>query len=314
MRHLFLLFFLLPAACMQEPSDKLNGYVEGEYVYIAPAVGGILEQISVKKGDDVTAGQALLVVTQTSFQADVESAKAALEKAYAQYANLTKGKRPEEIKVILKQQEQTEAVLRNASQDLERTEALAQTGNTTLARLDAARAAYKEAKGKNEEVSASLKTAMLGAREDEIRAARSEIDMAKQNIIKAEKLLNDTIAESKVSGKVEDVFYRIGEYVGAGTPVLSILPPENIKIRFFVSQAQLPQIQTGKKVSVSCDGCSSPLAAKISFISSEAEFTPPIIYSVESRQKLVFMVEAELDSFSPFLHPGLPVDLQLEDE
>ena len=113
------------------------------------------------------------------------------------------------------------------------------------------------------------------------------------------------------SGTVQQVYYRPGEMVPAGRPVLSILPPGNIKLRFFVAQALLPKIALGDAVDVACDGCGEPLRAKISFISRSAEYTPPVIYSLEERNKLVFMVEARPEK-PDGLRVGQPVQVALK--
>jgi HlyD family secretion protein len=153
---------------------------------------------------------------------------------------------------------------------------------------------------------------VLGGREDQLAAAKSAVDAAAQKVTQDEKLLREGAPKAPAGGNIEDTFYRPGEFVAAGQPVVSLLPPENVKIRFFVPQKTLPQLKAGQKISVSCDGCKAPVEATISFLSDQAEFTPPIIYSVESRDKLVFLVEAKPDAFDPALRPGLPVDIALK--
>ena len=103
-------------------------------------------------------------------------------------------------------------------------------------------------------------------------------------------------ASSPVAGAVQQVYYRPGEMVPAGKPMVALLPPGNIKVRFFVPEGVLPQDRLWQSVTVRCDGCSGDLTAKVSFISRTAEFTPPVIYSLEERSKLVFLVEARTDT------------------
>ena len=97
---------------------------------------------------------------------------------------------------------------------------------------------------------------------------------------------------SPVAGTVQQVYFRQGEMVAAGHPVLALLPPANVKVRFFVPQAKLPQIAIGDTIAVHCDGCASDIQARVSFISRSAEYTPPVIYSLDERAKLVFLIEA----------------------
>jgi HlyD family secretion protein len=118
---------------------------------------------------------------------------------------------------------------------------------------------------------------------------------------------------SPVTGAVQQIYYRPGEMVPAGKAVLSILPPGNVKVRFFVQQAVLPTIKLGDTIGVSCDGCAAGIAARISFIASSAEFTPPVIFSEEERGKLVFLIEA-LPEKPEGLRVGQPVTVSLRAE
>lgn len=115
---------------------------------------------------------------------------------------------------------------------------------------------------------------------------------------------------SPVAGAVQQVYYRPGEMVPAGRAAISILPPGNVKVRFFVPQAVLPKIALGDQVAVQCDGCEANIKARISFIAGSAEYTPPVIYSLEERQKLVFLVEARPESPTG-LRVGQPVSVTL---
>jgi HlyD family secretion protein len=116
---------------------------------------------------------------------------------------------------------------------------------------------------------------------------------------------------SPAAGVVQQIYFRQGEMVPAGRPVLALLPPENLKLRFFVPESLVPKIAIGDMVSVSCDGCASDIAARVSFIAQAAEFTPPVIYSLEERSKLVFLVEARPDKPTA-LRVGQPVSVRVE--
>jgi HlyD family secretion protein len=115
---------------------------------------------------------------------------------------------------------------------------------------------------------------------------------------------------SPVAGTVQQVYFRQGEVVAAGRPVIAILPPDNVKVRFFVPEAKLPHIALGDRVKIRCDGCAGELEARVSFISRAAEYTPPVIYSLEERSKLVFMIEARPDNGENF-RVGQPVSVAL---
>src|SRR5581483_5999062 len=114
---------------------------------------------------------------------------------------------------------------------------------------------------------------------------------------------------SPVNGTVQQIYYRPGEVVPAGRPVVSMLPPGNIKIRFFVPETVLPKVALGEDVSIHCDGCTADIPAKITFISRSSEFTPPVIYSIDERSKLVYLIEARTGTPGE-LRVGQPVDVR----
>lgn len=307
------LFFplLLLSACDSSDQGAVYGYMEADYLYVAPTVSGILDHIAVQRGDAVQVGDALFAVASANLAADVAAAEAGLSSAQANLANLSRGKRPEEILVILRQREQAEADRINAEKDYQRYVALGKTDVASKASLDQRTAAYAVAKGRVEELNAQIATAMLAARPDELTMAEQGIRTARETLRKALQQQADSTPTAKLAARVEDVYYRLGELVPMGTPVLKLLPPENIKVRFFMSQKALPQIKLGDRVQIVCDGCAQEYPAQVSFIAAQAEFTPPVIYSVESRQKLVFMVEARPLQYSPDLHIGLPISIRI---
>lgn len=140
--------------------------------------------------------------------------------------------------------------------------------------------------------------------------AEAALRQAKANLEWAQTRLARRNAHSPGDGTIEQIYYRPGETVPAGRPVVALLPPGNLKIRFFAPQAVLPELKYGDVVGISCDGCDKGLTAKISFIARSAEFTPPVIYSVEERAKLVFLIEARPEHPEKF-RVGQPVTVTL---
>jgi HlyD family secretion protein len=140
--------------------------------------------------------------------------------------------------------------------------------------------------------------------------AEAALRQAKANLEWAQTRLARRNAHSPGDGTIEQIYYRPGETVPAGRPVVALLPPGNLKIRFFAPQAVLPELKYGDVVGVSCDGCDKGLTAKISFIARSAEFTPPVIYSMEERAKLVFLIEARPEQPEKF-RVGQPVTVTL---
>jgi HlyD family secretion protein len=174
--------------------------------------------------------------------------------------------------------------------------------------LAVAEATVENARAAFERARQLLKTAAGTQRAyDEAEAALRTAD-ARRNAAQT-RLARRSMA-SPVSGTVQQVYFRPGEMVPAGKPVIALLPPGNIKVRFFVPETTLATVAIGDAVEVRCDGCPSGLLAHVSFISRTAEFTPPVIYSQEERAKLVFMVEARPEK-PERLRVGQPVSVLL---
>ncbi len=220
MKKLLFLFCLLTASCQSEKTDFYNGYVEGEYVYVSAYTGGILDRIDVVKGQLVDPGAALFRLDEEIWAADLARAQSVLDKAYANLSNLSKGKRRQELDVILKQKAQALAVLDNARQEYARAEELMKTRNISRSDYDKKRSDYHTARAKTEELDASFQTATLAAREDELTAARKEIEAAAQELKKIQKQAANNAAVSPVAERVQDVYFRRGEFVPAGSPVI----------------------------------------------------------------------------------------------
>jgi HlyD family secretion protein len=159
------------------------------------------------------------------------------------------------------------------------------------------------------ELSAQVQVSELPARPDAIAAARADLEAATNALAQAQWRLDQKTQRAPAAGVVDDTLFRPGEWVAAGTPVVSLLPPRNVKVRFFVPVPALSALRVGGDVSVRCDGCGGDIPARIAFIAPQAEYTPPVIYSRENRARLVFLVEARPQSSDLRLHPGLPVEV-----
>ena len=170
---------------------------------------------------------------------------------------------------------QVKAALANAQQSFDRAQQLAKTGSGTQRDLDTATAVLRDAQA---------------------RLNSSQTRLSRRQVF------------SPVTGTVQEVYYRPGEVVPAGRPVVSLLPPGNIKVRFFIPEPVLASIDYGDIVKVHCDACAPVITAHVSFIARQSEFTPPVIYSLEERSKLVFLVEALPDKPNA-LRVGQPVDV-----
>lgn len=299
--------------CSDNTPATFQGYAEGEYVHIAAAFSGTLDTLAVQRGTQVKAGALLFRLESQNESAARNEAAERLKQAAAQLENLKKGKRPSELDAIRAQQAQAQAALRLSETQLRRMEKLLGSGAVTREQLDQARSSYERDRARLAELDAQALTARLGARVDEISAAAAETDAARAALAQAEWRLAQKSVSATEDGIVDDTLYVQGEWVPAGAPVISLLPPKNVKIRFFVPETTLGALHIGQGVTVTCDGCGAPIAAQIRFIASQAEYTPPVIYSKETRSKLVFMVEAwPAPQDAVKLHPGQPVDVALK--
>lgn len=313
----FLILVFAVSSCLMACSDAgesgLQGYAEGEFVRVAAPFAGSLTQLSVQRGAQVQTGQPLYALEQESEKVARGEAEERLKSAEARLANLRKGKRPDEVAAVEAQLAQAQAALKLSQSQLKRDEKLVADGFISRERLDQTKSARERDQARVSELAAQLRVSKLGARSDEISAAEAEVEAARAGVAQSQWRLDQKSIKAPVTGLVQDTYYVQGEWVNAGNAVVSILPPENIKVRFFVPEPALGKLRMGQAVKISCDGCGEALGGAVSYIAPQAEYTPPVIYSKDSRAKLVFMVEARLaPSDAVKLHPGQPVDVRLQ--
>jgi len=300
------------SGCERQDDHQVQGYVEGEFVYVASPLAGSLETLSVQRGAQVAAGDPLFALDSTPEKAAKEEAQSRLNQARATLEDAKKGKRPSEIESIQAQLGQAKAALALSEKDLARQQELARSGASTPQDLDRARSTHDQNREKVAQLEADLKTAQLGSRPDQIAAAQANVQALEAALAVAQWNLSQKQQTAPQAGLVFDTMYRQGEWVPAGRPVVALLPPENIKVRAFVPEPQMHALHSGDNVQVLVDGVQVPLAGRISYLSPHAEYTPPVIYSRENRRKLVFMIEVTFDpQVAATLHPGQPVDVRL---
>ena len=299
-------------ACNRPPSDRVQGYVEGEFVYVASPFAGALESLSVRRGAQVRSGDALFALERVSEKAARDEAERRLSQALANVEDARKGKRPTEIDSLKAQLKQAQAALRLSTREVTRQEGLREVpGAAVELEVDRARAARDQDRQRVAQLEADLNTALLGSRTDQVIAAEAEVRAREAALARAEWELGQKRQQAPKSGLVFDTLYREGEWVPAGRPVVVLLPPENIKVRAFVSETRVGAIHPGDDAQISMDGVQKLFSGKVSYIAPRAEYTPPVIYSQESRDKLVFMVEVVFEpSAASDLNPGQPVDVQ----
>ena len=312
-RFLFLVVAGSLAACGQPAATGWSGYAEGDYVYLAAPIAGRLDRLAVRAGDQVRQGAPLFALDALAEQAAADEAQARVKASDAQAENIAKGRRPEELAVIRAQLEQARAQAVLARSAWQRQKELVDRGFVSAAQLDSAAATLRQADAKVAELENALRVATLPARNDERVAAQAQAESARQSLRQSEWRVAQKQQSAPTDAQVAEVFYRQGEYVAAGQPVLSLLPPGSLKARFYVPEDQLAQISLGQGVRLSCDGCGEPVAARISRIGTAPEFTPPVIYSNAQRARLVYLVEVRPEPAAAVrLRPGQPLDVAVD--
>ena len=300
-------------ACSGDRPATYQGYVEGEYVHVASPVGGRLEKLFVQRGQTVDAKAPLFQLEDDQETAAREEAQAQLKAAQVQLADLRQGKRNPELDVAEAQLAQARAAEAQAAQQLKRDEAQFEVGGIPRAQLDDSRANHAIKAARVRELSGQIEVFRLPARQDQIRAQNAQVAAARAATDQTAWKLDQKHLAATQAGLVVDTLFREGEWVPAGSPVVRMLPPANVKVRFFVPQSIVGSLKPGRAVSLRCDGCEAEIPAQITFISNSPEFTPPVIYSNETRDKLVFMIEARPSvENAPKLRAGQPVTVTLQ--
>ena len=299
------------AGCADRSSTGLQGYVEGEFVYMASPYAGLLERLAVSRGDQVAAGATLFALEHGAEQSAVDAASARIRTAQARLENLGEGRRAAELDVIRAQIGSAQTALQLSRLQYDQNEKLRQSGFVAQARLDEAKAALDRDTARVAEAQAAMQVGLMSlGRRPEIQAARADIEAAQADLAQAKVRLDQKSIVAPTAALVHDTWFRAGESVPAGSPVVTLLPPENVKVRFFVPETMVGALAPGQGVTIRCDGCGAPIAAAITYISPQAEYTPPVIFSRDSRAKLVFLVEAKpAAGEARRLRPGQPVEV-----
>jgi len=306
-------FALLAAGCGNEGDGSYQGYVEGEFVYVASKLSGRLDELAVKRGDAVAPGAPLFALEHQYEQDAVDQAEALLLQAEDLLRDKQKGLRPEELDQIKADLDKARVSAELTGLELSRRSKLFKEKTIAKEELDTVRTNNAVGIAAIRELEAKLATGKLPERIDRVLAAEKEVLSAKAALAQTRWSLDQKSQSATVTGVVFDLMHYQGEWVGAGSPVLSILPPENVKVRFFAPEAVAGAMRVGQSVTINWDGAAKPVAAKVSYIAPKVEYAPPVIYSQGFRQKLVIMIEVRADpEISRVLNPGQPVDVYLE--
>jgi HlyD family secretion protein len=291
---------------------EIPGYMEADLVFVGSEQGGRIETLDVQEGDQVKTGDPIFTLESSEQEAAVAAAKSRLEEAKAKLADAkAQMQRPREIEVLEAALDRARAMLQESKLNLERVQSLYDKGWVSKAQLDDAIAQHDSNHAAVAEAERRIEAAKLPNRSGIIEAAVAAVAQAQHALDEAEKNIGKRKVFAPTNGSIEEVYFRPGEVVNAGQGVVALLPPGNLKARFFVAEEERAKLHIGQTVKISCDGCPPDLTGKINFISRDAEFTPPVIFSQEQRKKLVYLVEARPDAAAAKLTAGQPITVTL---
>lgn len=286
----------------RDREEVFTGYVVSDNVYMAAPVAGTVAKIAVARGDRVRAGAALFSLDTTALGARADEARAEIGEAAAQQASAEA------------ELGRANAALRGAEADVEKARAdLARltgaqrekSGAVPQTQIDQARAALANAVARRDSAGSEV-----AAGRGRIATARASVEAQRANLAAAQRQEQELAAVAPVAARVEEVMYEPGEWAAANAAVVSLVPDDKVKVRFYVPQSLVARFRPGTPVAFACDGCAARLTGKVQFVASRPEYTPPVIYSLATRDKLVFMVEA-LPANPRQLIPGQPMDVRL---
>lgn len=303
---------LTALGCSRPAATGWQGYIEGEFVHVASPLGGRVERLTVNRGDQVDANAPLFVLEQEAELAAQREASARVASAQARLADLKKGQRPTELAALEARLAHARTAAETSGREFNRQQDLFKRGVVAASVLDFARLARDRDQRQIEELVAQLNTAQLGARPDTITAAEADVASAKSALARAAWAVEQKSVRAPSAALVHDTVFRVGEFAAAGAPIVILLPPANLKVRFFVPERDYATLQIGQDVQIHATGLARPLAAKIAYVSPRPEYTPPVLYNRDNRAKLVFMLEAAfVTAPQGTAHPGQPVEVRL---
>ncbi len=310
-KFLFIILFLTVAfSCSQEEPQQYQGYVEGENIYLASPYAGILEKLVVQRGETVRQGQLLFSLDPNPQFLLLQQDEATLLEAQKVLKDLIQPRRSSEISAIRAQIEQVDAQVKLASIRVDRMRELFTRQAVSKDTLDAALAFFQEQKKIKEQYQSNLELAQLGSRVEQIKAQQARVEAFRAKLSERRWQLNQKTIRAPAAGIIFDTYYKSGEFVANQQAVLSLLTPDNVRLEFFVPAKVLANLNIGQNIAFNCEGCLQNSKATISYISPEAEYLPPLVYSRENSEKLVFRIQARLSEPEKF-KPGQPLTVLL---
>ena len=302
----------LLSACSNSSDNIVQGYVEGDLIYFSSSQSGALATLNINRGQNVNANELLFSLDSQPQSFQLAQANAELASEQATLKDLELGLRPDEIEEIEADIASTQAAITYFEKETKRYEDLSKLNYASKSAYDDKLYQYQQNVAQLKKLQASLRLGRIGDREYKIAAQKQKVTAAAANVESLQWNNTQKTVSTNIAGQIFDTYYKPGEWITAGQAVASLQTPENIYIIFFVGESQLGAVQIGSKVAFQCDDCKNPISATINYISSEAEYSPPVIYSENMREKLVYEVRAAIPKdIALQYHSGQPVDVAL---
>ena len=305
-RTLVILILISALSACGKSEHTYQGYVEGENIYLASPYSGTLTHVFVLRGEPVKKGKLLFQLDSNPQALQIQQAKSSVVQARHIYHDMTEPKRPPEIAAIEAQIAQTETQIRLADLRVHRYQTLYAKHALDKDSVDAAVEHYNELGYLKAQFEDNLELAKLGSRESQLKAQKAQISMLYTKQKEIEWQISQKSIVAPKDGVIFDTYFKQGEFVDTTKPIAALLASEDRRIEFFVPASALPSLRVGKHIAFDCDGCSKKNQAQIQYISPEAEYVPPLVYSRENMDKLVFRVKASIHDADQF-KPGQPV-------
>jgi HlyD family secretion protein len=310
-RFILAFFSCILISCGQQSQDHYQGYVEGELIFLTSPYSGVLEKLFVKRGETVKKGALIFKLAQYPEILKIKEAEAELTQSKKVHQDLQNPRRSPEIAAIHEEIEQIDAKIKLAQLQVERFRKLYEKNAASKENVDQAVSQYEELQHAKTEQLAHLDLAKQGSRKEQIDAQQAQIEAVTARLQQVQWQLEQKTLAAPVDGVVFDTYYRPGEFVPGQQAVAALLSPNNVRIEFFIPANKLASLHLGQGISFTCDGCETSSPAKISYISPEAEYIPPLVYSRENQNKLVFRIKADISSPNKF-KPGQPVMVDVQ--
>ena len=297
--------------CNEQSDSEFTGYSYGDFIYLSHSTAEKIEQVYVKKGDLIKRGQELVKMESFTAENALSLAEKKLQIEHASLKNLQSGERPEELNVVRAQLDRARSAARLAKSQLVKYQPLFASNVITRLEWEKIQDDYEQKNAQVKELIHQIKAKQLPARQEQITSQASLVDFSRLEQDKALWDLQQIVITAPQDAQVYDIIYRAGERPTAGSPIITLLPPDNIKVRFFIPEKQLSNMHVGMKVQILFDECKEPVMGAINYISPQVEYTPPVIYSTERREKLIYMAEAKpVQDQRHFIKLGQPVRIK----